>query len=96
MSAPGELGARPGFELDRLQPVLFGLFFGGLLLWPLAGRAWALGVAGGAVVGAGLIPLVTGRYRTRMARLTGAGARARGLYSVAIGAGLIAIGQCGP
>ena len=70
-------------------------FFGGLLLWPVAGHRVALVTAGCAVVGAGLVPFVTGRYRTRAARLDGMGARFRGLYSICIGLIFIALGWFG-
>lgn len=81
--------------LERLQPLFFVAFFGGLLLWPFAGHRVALITAGSAVVGAGLVPFVTGRYRTRMARLDGMGARFRGLYSIVIGLIFIALGWFG-
>jgi hypothetical protein len=51
--------------------------------------------AGSAVVCAGLVPFVTGRYRTRLARLDGMGARFRGLYSIVIGLIFIALGWFG-
>lgn len=80
---------------ERLQPLFFVAFFAGLLLWPFAGHRVALMTAGCAVVGAGLVPFVTGRYRTRMARLDGMGARFRGLYSIVIGLIFLALGWCG-
>jgi hypothetical protein len=41
------------------------------------------------------VPFVTGRYRTRLARLDGMGARFRGLYSIVIGLIFIALGWFG-
>ncbi len=80
---------------ERLQPLFFAAFFVGLLLWPFAGHRVALITAGSAVVCAGLVPFVTGRYRTRLARLDGTGARFRGLYSIVIGLIFIALGWFG-
>lgn len=78
-------------RLEALHPPATIAFFAGLLLWPATSRRLGLGVAAAAVVVAGLIPMITGEYRTRMAYLHGARARIRGLISVLLGAFLLTL-----
>ncbi len=62
----------------------FSLFF--------ADAAWAWRTIGGAVIMAGLYPVITGVYRSPFGILLGWKARVRGLVSVAIGAVIAFLG----
>ena len=75
--------------IERHQNVLFVPLFVGLILWPLVSARVGLTLAGGAVCAAGMIPVITGRYRSPVMTMRGTPARLRGLFSVGIGALII-------
>lgn len=78
-------------HIERRQGWLFAPLLLGLILWPFLGMRVGLSVSGAAVVAAGCVPILTGRYITPLIRLRGTAARIRGLISVAVGAGVIAL-----
>ena len=75
--------------IERHQVWLFVPLFVGLILWPIVGPHIGLTVTGGAIIAAGLVPVITGRYRTRVMRFKGMPARLRGLFSVGLGTVII-------
>lgn len=78
--------------LEGQQRYLFYPLIGGVILWPFIGSEIGLTISGSAVVAAGAVPFITGRYRTRFMRLYGLPARLRGIFSMAMGAFVIFAG----
>ena len=91
---PAEPGPLEPFYrwMERKQVWLFIPLVVGLILWPIFGPRVGLTVSGSAVIGAGLIPLISGRYRSRAMRLNGMPARMRGLFSISLGVVVILAG----
>lgn len=79
--------------LERRQGWLFVPLIAGLIAWPLFGVRPGLSLVGASVAAAGLVPVLSGRYISGPFRLYGVAARLRGMVSVGIGAGLIAVAR---
>ncbi len=73
-----------GYHINRHQWVPIIIFVMGFSLF-FVDAAWAWRTIGGALVLAGLYPIITGVYRSPFGLLLGWKARVRGLVSVAIG-----------
>lgn len=94
-SDPDETPANPAWieAVERHQGWLFLPLVAGLIAWPVAGIRPGLTLVGATVATAGLVPILSGRYISGPFRLRGTAARLRGLVSVGLGAGLIAVAQ---
>ena len=77
------------YYLERWQGLLLVPFLVGLILLVLGYAQVGLALTGTSMAISGLPPLLSGRYTSRLVRLTGIAARFRGLISVAIGVFLL-------
>ena len=75
--------------IERNQGLLIVPLVVGALLIPIVNAEVGFTVLGGTMVAAGMIPVVSGRYRSRVMNLRGFPARLRGVGSVLIGALII-------